>query len=243
MQVAPTANLERSIENGGEGSEPVPINKPVPHIENRGEGSEPVPTANSLPYIEDDPYMEDEGEGSETSSSSESERFWQGQQGEMHDNERLSWNREVLAEPSDLSIEDLFPVYIHVTCWQIVANRSLAPLFFKIGITHDPKARWGQYYYEGYSQMFLLLETNDPEEAENLERFLIRWLRVRCDRCTDPQKPRIQNEIPGGEGAMRRFPPPYYTYMTIGSGVLSGKLRRERNLALTRKRKRDSSLQ
>ena len=88
--------------------------------------------------------------------------------------------------------------------------------------------------------MFVLLQSDLAWECKDLEKFLISYLRRKIEECTSHDRPTIANIIPGGEGSMRRFAPPYFTYMVVGSGSRLGQIRLARE-RWARKRRREAT--
>ena len=199
-------------------------------VEKEPEQAQPV-ASESLPLASD--HDDDDDESSEAQSPAE-----------MTDTSLMEHAMRDLSKATQLIPREDDVTYvcpllsIHQFCWELIANPKFAPLLYKVGITSMPFQRWTGYFYEGYYMMFVIFESSDPEEVENLERFLISYLQSKEERCQHPQKPRIQNQIPGGEGSMRRYDPPYFTYICLGSGTHSGKLRALRSKALRERLKR-----
>ena len=208
-------------------------------VEKEPEQAQPV-APESLPLASD--HDDDDDESSEAQSPAE-----------MTDTSLMEHAMRDLGKATELIPREDDVVYvgpllsIHQFCWELIANPKFAPLLYKVGITSMPFQRWNAYFYDGYYMMFVIFESSDPEEVENLERFLISYLQSKEERCQHPQKPRIQNQIPGGEGSMRRYDGPYFTYICIASGLHCGKLRAKRTKALqerlARKRKAEAEQQ
>ena len=199
-------------------------------VEKEPEQAQPV-APESLPLASD--HDDDDDESSEAQSPAE-----------MTDTSLMEHAMRDLSKATQLIPREDDVTYvcpllsIHQFCWELIANPKFAPLLYKVGITSMPFQRWTHYFYAGYYMMFVLFESSDPAEVENLEIFLISYLQSKEERCQHPQKPRIQNQIPGGEGSMRRYDGPYFTYICLGSGTHSGKLRALRIKALRERLKR-----
>ena len=135
-------------------------------------------------------------------------------------------------ELADDAIRYLFPLDdIPESCWAIVHDCPMSPLLFIVGITASPEDRWISYYMEGYLRMFVLFRSNDPLPVEQLEIRLISELGEKVRACTRADKPRLANIIRGGEGQMRRKPPPYFTYMVVADAQTMGLTRLQRQRA------------
>ena len=113
---------------------------------------------------------------------------------------------------------------IEAACWSLISDRRIRPAIFKVGISHHPPRRWyGEYFFDGYARMYIVFEHDQPEPVEDMERCLISELTRRSDATGRPDRPRCQNQQPGGEGCMRLNPPPYYTYLVVGDGIVLGR--------------------
>jgi hypothetical protein len=83
-----------------------------------------------------------------------------------------------------------------------------APTIYKIGITSDPRHRWGNFsygYFREFSNMRILAATT-PTWAASLERHLIHMFKLRTG---------CRNIAPGGENTPREGP--VYVYVVYVS--------------------------
>ena len=82
---------------------------------------------------------------------------------------------------------------------------------FKIGVTHDPVVRYKSYRETGYTEMWLLAESNSVDLIHMLEAALI------CQYCLHVGCKNKKGT--GGEGYLNRKdapPGPFFTYVVGG---------------------------
>lgn len=113
----------------------------------------------------------------------------------------IEWNRVV---------QD--PMHVALPRIQKSLNGYLASYdLLKIGVTANPEPRWERGYApnEAWTKMVLLYESNDVDEAKEMERALIKYVRA-AHFLTE-----IDNVGAGGEGLLPGRAP-YWVYVVVG---------------------------
>jgi hypothetical protein len=128
-----------------------------------------------------------------------------------------NYNRPVISELALIPYQDAEDIEIRDQVLQLVTGDAVLPCKYKIGISHNPWSRWFfQYWKEGYSVMAIIDKAFSATDMEKLEIYLIAEVPELCKHT----RAFCANEHRGGNGAMRRKPPPYYAYVVMGNGAL-----------------------
>ena len=87
-----------------------------------------------------------------------------------------------------------------------------------IGVTHNPVCRFRRYYYQGWGRMIVLLRDTNAGRVHMYEAGLIATLKallLPCRHCRMAIGHEVANRLPGGEGLMATFAPPYFAYVVL----------------------------
>jgi hypothetical protein len=109
---------------------------------------------------------------------------------------------------------DMDDVEVRDMCFRFCTCAHIIPSKYKIGISYNPWSRWWfEYWKDGYTIMLIIDSAHYPSAMECMERYMIKELKP----ITAIERAYCANVHEGGNGSMRRKPPPYFCYLVIGN--------------------------
>ena len=105
--------------------------------------------------------------------------------------------------------------------------QAWSPCICKIGITHHPEGRSFGYYMEGYGRMQVLYTSRRVAAVADMEDALIQYFHNYCNARTEYSCANIRQ---GRDSLykLRRWAPPYHTYICLASADDTHLLRKAR---------------